>query len=57
MSKRKRITRKQLKQLVELLEQPITPNESSDEALIRAVMADHGWSYAETKERLELSGM
>jgi hypothetical protein len=29
----------------------------SDDALIRAVMADHGWSYEEARERLELSGM
>jgi hypothetical protein len=29
----------------------------SDEALIRAVMAHHGWSYEEARERLELSGM
>jgi hypothetical protein len=28
-----------------------------DEALIRAVMAHHGWSYEEARERLELSGM
>ena len=57
MSKRKPITRRQLKQVIDLLEQPIAPNESSDEALIRAVMADHGWSYEEARERLELSGM
>ena len=57
MSKRKPITRKRLKQVIEWLEQPIAPCESSDEALIRAVMADHGWSYEEARERLELSGM
>jgi hypothetical protein len=57
MSKRKPITRKQLKQVIELTEQPIAPNESSDEALIRAVMAHHGWSYEEARERLELAGM
>ena len=55
-SKRKPITRKRLKQLVELMEQPIEPS-ISDEALIRAVMAHHGWSYDEARKRLELSGM
>jgi len=57
MSKRKPITRKQLKRVIELLEQPIALCESSDEALIRAVMADTGWTYDEARERLELSGM
>jgi hypothetical protein len=55
--KRKPITRKQLKQLIELLEQqPIEPS-ISDEALIRSVTAHHAWSYEEARERLELSGM
>src|SRR6516164_9871469 len=56
MSERKPITREQLEQLIELLEQPVAPS-AGDEALIRAVMADHGWSYEEARERLELSGM
>jgi len=56
MSKCKPITREQLEQLIELLEQPVAPS-AGDEALIRAVMADHGWSYEEARERLELSGM
>ena len=43
--------------MIELLEQPIALCESSDEALIRAVMADTGWTYDEARERLELSGM
>ena len=55
--KGKRISRKQLEQLIELLEPPIEPPSISDEALIRAVMADHGWSYEEARKRLELSGM
>jgi hypothetical protein len=29
----------------------------SDDALVRAVMAHHGWTYEEARERLELSGM
>ena len=57
MSKRKPITRKRLKQIIEWLEQPIEEPSASDEALIRAVMAHHGWSYEEARERLELSGM
>jgi hypothetical protein len=56
MNKRKRVTRERLEQLIELLEQPVAPS-TGDEALIRAVMADHGWSYEEARERLELSGM
>jgi hypothetical protein len=51
MSKRKPITRKQLKTVVELLEKPIDPPCVTDEALIRAVMADHGWSYEEARDR------
>jgi hypothetical protein len=53
--KGKRISRKQLEQLIELLEPPIEPPSISDEALIRAVIAHHGWSYEEARERLELS--
>jgi hypothetical protein len=57
MSKRKPITRKRLKQIIEWLEQPIEEPSASDEALIRAVMAHYGLSYEEARERLELSGM
>jgi hypothetical protein len=52
----KPVTRKKLKQVIEQLEAPIE-RPATDEALIRAVMADTGWSYSEARERLELSGM
>jgi hypothetical protein len=60
MTKRKRLTRKKLAKMIEILEQQRAAGEwpgTSDEALIQAVMAHHGWSYEEARKRLELSGM